>query len=199
LKNPKQLVARVEPSISFWAYFAGFFDGEGHLETPMGTNSTSSHLKISQSGYEGKKLLEHFVFVFKDQCGLPGKMRVRRATQYLDNFVSKPKNPKPHWELQINRRDSVEYILRKIFPYLHIKKVVAQDALRFGIIFPQRGPWLTRKRYPTCGKGHAFTEENTMYSKVHGTSYKSRTCRKCMYERTRRYRSAKKAASNRIQ
>lgn len=189
----KQIVSRVEPSISFWAYFAGFFDGEGHLELPF-ERYTSPHLRINQSGDEGKRVLSYFVDVLKNQCGLPGRMWVRLASKSPNNFVNPPKKLRPMWELQISKRESVEFILRRIVPYLWVKRTKASDVLRYCKIFPMRSCWMTRQRAVNCRKGHLFTPENTYTYRRGRNGRLQRNCRICQRAKDRARREAKRGA-----
>lgn len=173
----------------FWAYFAGFFDGEGNLSA----NCSGIQLKVSQSGPEGLELLTYFQSVLRDVCKLKGHLAIYKLKPSSGNLINKPKNERQHYDLKVCHRDSVEYILKKIHPYLHIKRLMAQDILRFCRIFPRttRG-FIMRIDTKACPNGHEYTEENTIWRKKPGGLF-GRACRTCKRAKDRRGKEKKAA------
>lgn len=175
---------------TFWSYLAGFFDGEGHI----GTRWSGILWKITQSGEEGKCLLLQVQDIFRNNCGLAGRITVRRLKIPPNNLVKKPKHPRQYWELSVHHRDSVEFILKRLIPYLRIKRVTAQDVLRFCKIYPRitRG-FIMRVDTQFCPNGHPYDKENTWMEK-RGENLFARHCRACKRERDKRYYRERKVA-----
>lgn len=101
-----------------WQYIAGFYDGEGHLS--KGASGLSHRVGITQTGADGLALLTY----------MAGFMDAHNITSSIG--ICKRDNPKhaTRYDLNITNRSSVEIFLRLTFPYLHIKKLLAQDTLR---------------------------------------------------------------------
>src|SRR6266850_7127182 len=125
---------------TFWAYFAGFFDGEGNVYfmTP------ACRLQLAQSGEQGRLLMEEFRIILKDQCCLPGKIRV----------IPAPTKKQMSYRLSVHHRVSVKYIAERMLPFLRMKKVVVQDLLRYFRIYPKLSCAWTRKKRVMCRNGH---------------------------------------------
>jgi intein/homing endonuclease len=119
-----------------WEYLAGFFDGEGCLQT---TALRRPYLSVAQSQPRGRQLLEEIKQFLVEQGVTPTKIasvgytrsKRRHRTQRVRHM---------HY-LVITRRQDVALICRGMFPYLRIKKIEAQDTLRFVTLFPLLRPW----------------------------------------------------------
>lgn len=121
-----------------WEYIAGFFDGEGNVgifQNRARRGLGTPVITIAQSDERGRLLLS----------GMQEFLRERSVKSYLD--VQRWKNPKhkPGFKLRICNRPGVTLFLRGVFPYLRIKKVEAQDVLRFLSIFGSIKGWYFRE------------------------------------------------------
>lgn len=101
-----------------WEYLAGFFDGEGTIRL----SNRATHWSIAQSQDRGRRALEEIQRFLGDQ-GIPSGIHVKRRRDGM-------------YTLWISKRASVERIGRATLPYLRIKKVEMQDALRYLTIYP---------------------------------------------------------------
>ena len=118
-----------------WAYIAGFLDGEGCISLcpnqarPLATNL---QITMSQTGVEGFCVLSE-IKEFLSEHGMKSYLRP-------NNSPSKRKHTthREMWNLSLMARPSTVPFLRSVLPYLHVKKVKAQDCLRYMIIFPDR-------------------------------------------------------------
>jgi hypothetical protein len=114
-----------------WAYIAGFFDGEGcvNYATSSSVNTHRIRLTFSQAQPRGYKLLgELKEFLESQGC---------RVANIATSGYIKDKT-KQGWQLQIAAKDSTKKIMEAMMPYLHIKKLEVQDALRRQKLFPPR-------------------------------------------------------------
>jgi len=115
-------IAYVLPSLSetFWAYLAGFVDGEAHIRkyfvrnTSIGKNY-GYEMTISQNRENGGEQIFNWI---KGKLGL-GTLTIRK--------LEKPE--KDVFLLQIAQRNALYEILKKILPYSHIKRTVIQKIL----------------------------------------------------------------------
>ena len=146
------------PEDCFWAYVAGFFDGEGHLGTPVHGSCVMFLWKITQSGVKGQQLLDEIGQVFRERYKLAGSIRTKQIFPKPSNLIKKPIAPKDYYELHITKRASVEFIVRKLLPYLHIKRVVAQDLLRFCKLCPPLTSGMIVACETHCRRGHLITK-----------------------------------------
>lgn len=108
-----------------WQYIAGFFDGEGNISLPQNGDAMTARVSLCQSRERGKVLLEairDYIAPYGIVSGI-NRHKIYTITQ------------KPLYRLYINGRDSVRRFLECCFPYLHIKKLEAQDNLRYMKIF----------------------------------------------------------------
>lgn len=169
---------------TFWAYFAGFFDGEGSISV----HGNSIGLLFSQSGHVGKLLMEEFYAIFKDGCHLSGRLRIVETDPCLGNLVRKPKVIKKNYSIQIRQKADVVFVLTKMLPFLRVKKVYAQDCLRFLRLFPKINGAAVRALNASCKRGHRRTKENTGYGMKRGKMYKY--CLTCVKNATAARRAA---------
>lgn len=102
-----------------WKYIAGFFDGEGSIVSGSGVSSV--YVRISQ---KNRHILDDIRF-FLSANGIVSGIT-------FDKRVSKPSH-----NLYLASRSSVTLFLTSIFPYLRVKKTIAQDALRLMIMHPR--------------------------------------------------------------
>lgn len=112
-----------------WEYLAGFFDGEGCINYANSGSVRTYRVRLtfSQSrprGYELLGRIKHFLEL--NGCKL-GKIH---TSGYIRD------KEKQGWQLQIVQKDSVKLILNALMPYLEIKKLEAQDALRRTKLYP---------------------------------------------------------------
>lgn len=112
-----------------WAYLAGFFDGEGCVNYAHsgGVRSYRIRLTFSQAFPRGHVLLEQIKDFLKQEGCRVGNI----STSGYQKEISKQ-----GWQLQITERASTQLIMKAMFPYLHIKKVEVQDALRRQTLYP---------------------------------------------------------------
>lgn len=103
-------------------YIAGFFDGEGSIYAPIGRNVHTPHLALPQSGPEGKQVLDE-IAAFLESKGID----VYRMHPRLTSKIGK----KPMHTIEIGNMKSATLFLQAVLPYLRVKKVKAQDVLRF--------------------------------------------------------------------
>lgn len=119
-----------------WAYIAGFFDGEGCVkvrpECSPGHGYGTPMVSIVQTRERGRLLLEE-IQAFLASYNIASKVR---------NYTPKNLNHQQSWGLWIYSRPSVCLFIRRVIPYIKIKKVEAQDVLRYSKLFrmPRRGP-----------------------------------------------------------
>ncbi len=145
-----------------WAYIAGFFDGEGHVSLGRQKNCGegqfsrgSPRVTIVQSRERGRVLLESI-------AGILAGHSIRSA---VDVHREAGDRNSVTYRLRITGFNSVIRFLRLVFPYLHIKKIEAQDIIRYDKVFPTligrghshsdntRKAWVTRReRYGYCGR-----------------------------------------------
>ena len=115
-----------------WPYIAGFFDGEGcvRIYTRSGKRICAAHARIhiTQTGNRGRVLLENMA-EFLSALDINGV--VRRAG------VPRRSNHAQAWTLTFDKRESARKFLIYILPHLTIKKVEAQDVLRYLTMYPK--------------------------------------------------------------
>lgn len=127
---------RGKETVITWAYIAGFFDGEGCLTS---ANTAPSSLgRLRALGYRltltqaDKRSLEE-IQVFLRQAGINaglGRARPIALPNHKDVYV-----------LWVTSRAAVTALLRKVLPYLLVKKVLVQDVLRFWTLYPDLRPY----------------------------------------------------------
>jgi len=112
-----------------WEYLAGFFDGEGCVNYANSGSQRTYRIRLtfSQSRKRGYELLFKIkAFLEKEKCKL-GKI-------YTSGYIKDIE--KQGWQLQITEKNSTKKIMEALLPYLEIKKLEVQDALRRQILFP---------------------------------------------------------------
>ena len=120
-----------------WTYIAGFFDGEGNVgifSNRARRGNGTPVVTISQTGERGRILLEA-IGEFLGKYGIKSYYGRRKAHG----------NNAAQYTIRICNREHVAKFLRGVFPYLWIKKVEAQDVLRFLIIFGSIKGWYLRE------------------------------------------------------
>jgi len=135
-----------------WQYLAGFFDGEGHVGIHANRARRGNGMpvvSIGQSGERGRVLIveiAEFLRAHDVKCYFGHK----RA---YDNVQAQH-------ILRVANRAHVVTFLRGVFPYLRIKKVEAQDVLRFLTIFGSIKGWyfreLNRLRSEARARGEGY-------------------------------------------
>lgn len=109
-----------------WEYLAGFFDGEGTVCVPFGACFTP-RVAMYQSGERGRIVLQAVQKFLIEQDMIFGTLE----------SVQRDGKRKVSWMLTIRKRDDVQCFLTWILPYLIVKKVEAQDSLRYLKMFPR--------------------------------------------------------------
>src|SRR5467141_2483085 len=111
----------MRPEAPTWEWLAGFFDGEGSINMCMGGNRATVSCTLTQAGTVGLKVLTD--------------VRLFLQGQGISSCLVHRQRPKSHWttchELRLGGRVAVMPFLRGLFPHLKIKKVKAQDVLRY--------------------------------------------------------------------
>ena len=149
----------------WWAYIAGFFDGEGCIFV----SSLTPHVIVSQSGERGRQVMDD-IEGFLASKGVSHIHRVHKV--YKGNKA----HYLPKFEIRIFRRLPVEITLRGMLPYLRVKKLEAQDALRRLKLFPT----LHSGQRTHCDRGHRLAGDN-----LHVGARGQRVCRICSRRRDR--------------
>ncbi len=156
-----------------WPYVAGFFDGEGCI-AHVNPGKISWRVSITQTDVHALDLVTEFLnsngiktFRHNDSKPFTGK--------------SGHMGRRPCFSIWMGGRTGVVNFLSAVLPYLIVKKIQAQDLLRFLKMYPDlRGP-VTRLRKPErCKHGHMFDTKNTRISKEG-----DRECRACGAARER--------------
>lgn len=152
-----------------WAYIAGFFDGEGNVCMPLGSNTVL--LNITQAGDRGRETLEEII-TFLESHKIQANYRKRQ------DIV----NRKPVYMLWVRPTYAALFLLG-VLPYLRIKRTIAQDILRAKLLFPSLTKSKAGRTFrvelaqrnnaprikPLCLRGHEYT-----------VSSGRRWCRECL-------------------
>lgn len=110
-----------------WSYVAGFFDGEGNIHMSFG-GRCKTRIAIYQSGERGLVILKEIARFLAEEDMIESRIVTSDRSS---------KGWKEMHQLAITQRDCVRCFLSWILPYLRIKKVEAQDVLRYFRIYPQ--------------------------------------------------------------
>lgn len=102
-----------------WNYLAGFFDGEGCIYFRVGAWNKKIH--ITQKGERGRKVLSE-IQDFLQEHGIKSQLTLRSGTDY--------------WMLWLCAQKDMTNFLYGVFPYLRVKKLEAQDLLRYFKLYP---------------------------------------------------------------
>lgn len=144
-----------------WEYIAGFFDGEGHCSLSSQKLNGEGHftrgnprVTIVQSLERGRALFEEIQEFLSD----------RSITSVIEVHNEGDDRCRKSYRLRVTGFKGVVAFLSGVFPYLRIKKVEAQDLLRYDKAFPTligkghshsdnvRSAWVTRRlRYGGSG------------------------------------------------
>ena len=109
-----------------WEYLAGFVDGEGHISVRNGAVNGGVRLNIAQAGDVGKCVLLTIREFLLARGITPTQVReIHRRPGHLQCYV-----------LEVTKRAELMKVLKRLLPHLIVKKVVAQDVLRFLVAFP---------------------------------------------------------------
>jgi hypothetical protein len=150
-----------------WEYIAGFFDGEGHVslsrQQKNGENQFSRgnpRVTLVQAHERGRHLLEEISSFLRDES----------ITSVIEIHHEGDERCSRAYRLRVTGFRGIVPFLNGVFPYLRIKKIEAQDMLRYDQIFPTlvgRGhshrsnvlrAWETRrKRYGNNGYKNPLT------------------------------------------
>jgi len=102
----------------FWAWLAGFFDGEGHVDI----HGKSHTIILYQSGDAGKFIMKYI----QDKIG--------GTIGRFDPTSPSPRMPyagKERWRWWVCNADESAHILRRMMPYLLIKREKAQKLINW--------------------------------------------------------------------
>lgn len=108
------------------AWLAGFFDGEGHVSITLSVGRKQITIGIAQSGESGRLLLTALQ-AWLAEHGIPANVHARKV-QGISLQVP--------YSLEIKSTEGYSKFLRLVLPYLHVKKVIAQDVLRYHTLWP---------------------------------------------------------------
>lgn len=139
-----------------WAYLAGIFDGEGNLCMPFGAKNTLL-MSITQAGPTGIKLLTE-IQEFLASNGVKSRIESGRPIEGRQIV----------YRLLLGSI-GIETFVKCTMPFLIVKKVIAQDVMRFRTLYPSlsRSPQgkLFRRELAIknnggvkthCSKGHLY-------------------------------------------
>jgi len=124
-----------------WGYVSGFFDGEGTVNPPLGQKRGYGRVCFYQNDRAVLEEIKFFLELHGTYFSIcPGKLN--------------------GLQLQAKDDDSSHKVLEFMLPYLRVKKVIAQDVLRFRKAFPSilgsmsaKLSWETRRlRYGSIGR-----------------------------------------------
>jgi hypothetical protein len=144
------------------SYIGGFFDGEGCISTHPSRNRRGlfgTDITVAQSGPEGLVLLNQ----------IRGFLLPYDIKSYLGTRPRTKTTHKQMWMLRICARPSVMAFLKLFFPYLRIKRVVAQDTIRFYTIYPSIRGAVTANRNRRAAAHFNLTE--ALAQRAQGLSY----------------------------
>lgn len=115
-----------------WQYLAGFFDGEGHVHFSIRGGLQWS---LFQAGDNGRRLLrtiKYFLALHDIESSIYTRPRRRCGETMIGH------------DLYVTSREMVLPLLQYLMPYLHMKKLACQDAIRYCKVFPKisSGPLL---------------------------------------------------------
>jgi len=102
-----------------WQYIAGFFDGEGCISVPRGSKHTRGSLTCIM--YQKRPEVLYKIQEFLTNHGFSCTVAPNQRDQY-------------HLYIKDGLLGNLRF-LREIHPYLIVKKVEAQDTLRFFTVF----------------------------------------------------------------
>lgn len=156
-----------------WAYLAGFFDGEGSVRFAPG-KSNNFQLSIHQSECNSGQIILDEIAAFLRQWGVRCKVSAKQPYKTRRGMVGM-------FRLYMNNRAGGIIMIQHMLPYLRVKRVIAQDILRYFIIFPVLHRNGVEKR-SHCKNGHVYTP-NTIHLRKDG----SRECAICCTARANRY------------
>lgn len=109
-----------------WEYIAGFFDGEGCIHMSHG-GRCKTYVSICQSQDRGRRVLEEISkFLFEADM----------IHSVVSSYERKNRTKTMHL-LTVKRREDVQCFLMYVLPLVRIKKVEAQDVLRYFKMFPR--------------------------------------------------------------
>lgn len=137
-----------------WQYIAGFFDGEGSIGLGAHNTGRKAVVYMAQSGRLGLSLL-HVISKFLATEGVKSSVFETGRTGVHGRTM-------PSYRLNICGYASVVTFVLNVLPYLYIKKVVAQDIIRYNKLFPniQKSPltraWRSERMRACALRGEAW-------------------------------------------
>src|ERR1700674_4526865 len=174
-----------------WAYIAGFTDGEGNIAMG-GSRGMRPNIQIGQSGDVGKKILTT-LSEFMSLHGISAPVYKRKG---IGGGVVDKRSGKSYqdaWVIVIFRKQDALKFLIAILPYLQVKRVLAQNLLRFFTLYPDWASFSRRKTH--CSNGHPLTPENVFTDTLPGRKYGRRRCKTCHRKYMVTYEQKRKEAA----
>jgi hypothetical protein len=167
-----------------WQYLAGFFDGEGNVGIYQNRARRGNGMPVvcvCQSGERGRLLLEE-ISEFLKPLGIKCYFGSKKAHG----------NVQAQHILRVCNRGNVQMFLRGVFPYLRIKKVEAQDVLRFLAIFGSIKGWYFRElnqiRSAAKARGEGYVAIAVPYNSPESLGKEGRARVKYLRTHTPKYR-----------
>jgi LAGLIDADG-like domain len=108
-----------------WAYIAGFFDGEGSIVINRREKAGRFRIQIVQSEKNGGQAVLQEIQTFLADRGI-------RAPIYHASVNRKC----PMFVLCVGQLRGIREFLLQTFPYLRVKRLHAQDVIRYATMFP---------------------------------------------------------------
>ena len=137
-----------------WAYVAGFLDADGSISWSSG-KSMCCRIRFHQADRRPLEIIQSFL----NGAGIDTNIVV---TTELNGHPQHKKNLKMHaLQLRTYRRNIIPF-LRKVMPYLVVKKVTAQDVLRFFGLYPKLH-WKQHHLRPVLERFCSLTNCNRKY------------------------------------
>ena len=118
-------------SIMNWSYIAGFFDGEGSLWFARASTGGGIHAQITIG--QSSELVLQKMAAFLVGHGILAKVSQRKKQE--GNLQKKE-----FFVLYVTNLINVRKFLEGVMPYLVVKKVGAQDVLRYMRLYPAFTP-----------------------------------------------------------
>ena len=170
-----QRVSKYQDSDAFWPYLAGFFDGEG---------------SITSAGYYGRVALGLQITIAQKPREVLDVVVQRLAARDIKATVyGGTENRKHIHHIVIGGMKSQRRFLEGVLPWLIVKRIIAQDALRILKVFPSLGnkPAIeaarkVRAQRTTCRYGHPLTQRPP-----HGNRPATRWCLECRRRQNREH------------
>ena len=170
-----------------WAYVAGFTDGEGCIGFHS-AKGARPNIQITQSGEIGRIVMSRIA----EFLGYQGVHSTLHCYASFGGGSVSRKRYKDAWFLRIHRKEDAIRFLQLTLPYLQVKHTIAQDILRFFILYPDWASVVRRKTH--CVNGHPLTPDNIFSDTLPGRKYIRRRCKVCHTRYIKTWQAKRKAA-----